>query len=124
MALFLTYAVLFLTPAAAFYGAGKALDWLTRCDGPQRGSRKTVPARPNLERLVGDLRRLEHDYQQIERSDLPARASRLRAVILAYDETLCACCLALDLPRPDLSPLDGLMRLQTEAALAQRGLVW
>lgn len=91
----------------------------------QSGRRRdTAPVAPSLERLVGDLRRLELEYRRIERSDLPARAARLRAVGLAYDDTLRACCRALQLPAPDPSPLSAVTRLETEVALSQRGLSW
>ncbi len=55
---------------------------------------------------------------------MPVRAARLRAVTLAYDDTLRACCAALELPQPDRPPLSPIVRLETEAALAQRGLTW
>lgn len=87
-------------------------------------SRDPAPAEPSVERLVHDLRRLELEFRRIERSDLPARAARLRAVTMAYDDTLRACCRALQLPAPDQPPLSAFARLQTEAALSQHGLSW
>jgi hypothetical protein len=118
-----TYALLAATPAAVFLLAIKALERFTTSRPPLR-RRTAVPVEPSLERLVADLRRLEGDYRRIEASDLPGRAARLRTVTLAYDDTLRACCTALDLPQPDRPPLSPLVRLQTEAALAQRGLTW
>ena len=90
------------------------------------------PARPvppadverSLERLVADLRRLEREYQRIESSNELGRASRLRAVGMAYDDTLRACCRAVGLEAPERSPLSSIHRLQTEAALAQAGVTW
>jgi hypothetical protein len=79
---------------------------------------------PSLQRLVDDLRRLEREYVRVERSDLPARAARLCALNLAYDDTLRACCHALGLAEPSERPLSGVARLRTEAELAQRGLEW
>ena len=73
---------------------------------------------------MSDLRRLERDYRRIEASDLPAKAARLRSVSLAYDDTLRACCRALELPEPDKPPLGPVARLETEAVLAQHGLTW
>lgn len=93
--------------------------------GNQSGRRRdAAPAEPSLERLVNDLRRLELEYRRVERSDLLARAARLRAVTIAYDDTLRACCRALQLPPPDQPPLSAVARLETEAALSQRGLSW
>lgn len=122
MPVLVAYAALLLTPAAAFWLAARALDRLAAWNSPRRPG--PMPSGPSLERLVEDLRRLEREYLRIERSDLPARGARLRTVSLAYDDTLRACCRALDLPEPDAPPLDGLVRLETEAALAQRGLNW
>jgi hypothetical protein len=72
----------------------------------------------------GDLRRLECDYCRIERSDLPRRAARLQSVSLAYDDILCACCKALEIPWSGHPPLAGVDRLEMEASLAQRGVTW
>jgi hypothetical protein len=97
---------------------------LSRLVRSSRGRRtEPAPAR-TLQRLVDDLRRLEHEYIRVERSDSPAKAARLRALNLAYDDTLRECCLALGLPEPGERPLSGLVRLQTEAELVQHGLMW
>ena len=115
------YVVLAVLPAAVFWVAMKGLERFT---SGGRGRSGGQPTGPSLERLVADLRRLEADFQRIEASDLPGRAVRLRTVTLAYDDTLRACCAALELPRPERSPLSPVVRLETEAALAQRGLSW
>lgn len=86
--------------------------------------RRVADPGPSLRRLVDDLRRIEREYVRVERSDLPARAARLRALNLAYDDTLRACCHALGLPEPSERPLSGIARLCTEAELAQHGLEW
>lgn len=121
------YVLLALTPAAAFLGARQAMERLTtRPVGRRSGRRSGVPVasgRP-LGRLVEDLGRLEQDYQRISRSAEPARVRRLRAVGLAYDDTLRACCLRVGVPVPEGSPLAAVHRLETEAALAQRGVTW
>jgi hypothetical protein len=114
------YVVLAGLPAAVFWVAIKGLERFTR-GGGRSG---TSPSEPSLERLLGDLRRLEADFRRIEASDLPGRAARLQTVTLAYDDTLRACCAALELPQPHRSPLSPIVRLETEAALAQRGLTW
>jgi hypothetical protein len=116
------YAALAFVPAAFFCGLAKALDWWVRGGGPSRT--EAVPAGPPIERLVRDLRRLESDYSRIESSNLPRRAVRLQGVSLAYDDTLCACATALEIPWSERPPLDGVQRLQIEATLAQHGLVW
>ena len=117
------YAALAFVPAAFFLGLSKALDWWAR-GGGVRVRNDPVPVGPPIERLVSDLRRLERDYLRIERSALPRRAVRLQGVSLAYDDTLCACCTALEIPWSGRRPLDPVERLQIEATLAQHGLVW
>ena len=117
------YAGLCFVPSIVFYLGMRGLMAFCAWNGPP-WRREPAPQGPTLERLVSDLRRLEGDYRRIEASDLPAKAARLRAVTLAYDDTLTACCRALDLPEPDRPPLGPVERLQTEAALAQHGLTW
>ena len=120
---FVAYAALALVPAAFFLALAKALDWWAT-GGVVRVRRTPVPTGPPIERLVSDLRRLERDYTRIECSDLPRRAVRLQGVSLAYDDTLCLCCTALEIPWSGRRPLDAVERLQIEATLAQHGLVW
>ena len=119
----LGYAALAFVPAAVFLALARALDWWAR-GGSRRRADAAAPAGPPIERLVSDLRRLERDYARIERSDLPRRAVRLQGVGLAYDDALCACCTALEIPWSGRRPLDPLERLHIEATLAQHGLVW
>jgi hypothetical protein len=132
---FLMYAGYAAAPAAILYLAVRLARRITRSADPappRRAARSRRALRPgqaastgrDLPRLVEDLHRLEHEYIRIERSNSPAKAARLRAVNLAYDDTLRECCLALGLPEPGERPLSGLARLQTEAELAQHGLVW
>ena len=120
---FLAYAALAFVPAGFFLALAKALDWWAN-GGGLRVRKDPTPAGPPIERLVSDLRRLERDYTRIECSDLPRRAVRLQGVSLAYDDTLCACCTALEIPWSGRRPLDAVERLQIEATLAQHGLVW
>jgi hypothetical protein len=115
------YAVLAVTPAAALLAAGTALERWCRSH-PRSARQPQAPGRP-LEQLTHDLRRLERDYRRISASDLPGRVGRMRTVALAYDDTLRACCRAVGLPEPQ-DPLDGLARLETEAALTQHGVQW
>ncbi len=118
----LLYAVLTIAPAGSFIACAKALEWWTRSNGTTRSGAGS--SGPEIERLVRDLRRLECDYCRIERSDLPRRAARLQSVSLAYDDTLCACCEALEIPWSGCPPFDGVRRLEMEACLAQRGFTW
>jgi hypothetical protein len=77
-----------------------------------------------VERLAADLHRLAVHLDNVERSDEMHRVARLRAAALAYDDVLLSACRTLDVEVPDSTPLHAVERLQTEAALAQRGLVW
>jgi hypothetical protein len=118
----IAYAALAFLPAAVFLALARLLDrW---AGGGLFRRERAAPSGPPIERLVRDLRRLELDYSRIERSDLPRRAVRLQGVSLAYDDALCACATALEIPSPGRPPLGPVERLQIEATLAQHGLVW
>jgi hypothetical protein len=114
------YAVLAATPAAAFWLARVALERYVR-GRPVIGP---APAGRSLERLVADLRRLEQEHARTTASDMTGRTSRLRAIGLAYDETLQECCRAVGLPEPTRLPLSAVDRLEAEAALAAAGVTW
>ena len=120
------YTALALLPGAVFVALAKALERWSRAESrPRRRSGALPePAGPPIERLVADLRRLGQDYSRIAESDLPRRQSRLQSVTLAYDDALCACCTALEIPAPGRPPFDAIQRLEIEATLAQRGLTW
>ena len=120
------YTALAFLPGAVFAVAAKALERWSRGEGRSRGatSAGSQPVGPPIERLVADLRRLGRDYSRIAESDLPRRALRLQSVTLAYDDTLCACCTALEIPAPGRPPFAPVQRLEIEATLAQRGLTW
>ncbi len=77
-----------------------------------------------VQQIAADLRRLNAYLDEVERSDAPARAARLRAAVLAYDDVLLIACRTLEIPAPERAPLEPVTRLETEAALAQHGLVW
>jgi hypothetical protein len=79
---------------------------------------------PRIEVLAQNLRTLQHEFQRIESSDLPAVQVRLKAVTLAYDDVLLDCCRALDVEPPHEPPLDSVERIEVESQLARRGLVW
>jgi hypothetical protein len=88
---------------------------------PRRALRAQVQP---VERLAADLHRLAVHLDKVERSDEMHRVARLRAVSLAYDDVLRSACRTLEVDVPDSGPLQPVERLQTEAALAQRGLIW
>ncbi|AKU17601.1 hypothetical protein [Luteipulveratus mongoliensis] len=130
MAVLLLYVGICVVPAAIFW-------LLDRCYHAWTGvrpwpwsepARDIEPSRPSshlpLERLVADLHRLELEIARLERSDMPAKVHRLEAVTLAYDDTLRACCVILELPAPPARRLAGVDRLVVEAELAQAGLLW
>ncbi|HEY3629414.1 MAG TPA: hypothetical protein VGL21_00890 [Jatrophihabitantaceae bacterium] len=119
----LVYGLLCVGPAVIVWLVVKGFGWCANWAGPRRQAAPAASTR-SLQRLVDDLRRIEREYLRVEASDLPARAARLRAINLAYDDTLRACCHELGLPEPGERPLSGVVRLQTEAELSQHGLVW
>jgi hypothetical protein len=88
---------------------------------PQRRQRPLVEP---VERLAADLHRLAVHIDTIERSQEMHRVARLRAASLAYDDVLLSACRTLEVEVPETTPLHPVERLQTEAALAQAGLVW
>ena len=89
-----------------------------------RGRPPPRPADISVQQLAADLRRLADHLEQVDRSDAPAKMARLRAAALAYDDLLLSAARALEVPAPERPPLESIERLETEAALAQQGLVW
>ena len=87
---------------------------------PPQPTSDTVP----VEQLAADLRRLAAHLEATYDTDAPAKMERLRAAALAYDWVLLSACRTLEVPLPPMPPLDPVSRLQTEAALARRGLDW
>lgn len=81
-------------------------------------------SRPSIERMTGDLAWLAEEMNRIQHGNQPAKAHRLAAVGLAYDDTLRMCGQALDIPTPVERELTGQERLELEAALALAGLTW
>jgi hypothetical protein len=77
-----------------------------------------------VQKLAADLTRLAAHFEQVDESDAPAKAFRLKAAALAYDGVLLDAARTLQVPAPERPPLQSIERLQTEAALAQQGLVW
>jgi hypothetical protein len=111
-------AAMFVAHLFAVLDAAEALrDRLRR----RRGQRAQVQP---VERLAADLHRLAVNLDSLERSREMHRVARLRAASLAYDDVLRSACRTLEVDVPDSTPMHPVERLQTEAALAQRGLVW
>ncbi len=141
--------VVCLLPALAFVLFSRGFDWLVRFEGFGRRDgrgwqRRRPPAGPaaetlaaqtlaaqtlvaeTLAALAADLRRLDREHAWLLRADVPGKAARLRAVQLAYDDTLLRAARLLEvdeaaLPAP---PLVAATRLQAEAELATRGFTW
>ena len=113
-----TWAVLTLFRVLSGRGAGAGPD--------PHGQTRADPRR--LDRLRRDLARLEREYRTLERTlehgRDPGGPARLHALCVRYDETLVECYEALGLPAPGRPPLSGVVRLQVEASLAQRGVSW
>jgi hypothetical protein len=112
--------VAFLLPTAAGFawlGGVRALRWAQE-------RRLPASAEEPIERLSANLRRLRADLEATEtRSDVPAKALRLRALRGAYLDTLATACQRLDVsppPHGDQVPQAEIYRV--EAALRQRGL--
>ncbi len=119
----LIWGFIFFGPALCFGLFFKGWAWLNDGDNAWHRYRRKAPAGADLGRLTADLRRLRLELDALSRSNEPLRATRLRAVGLAYDDVLCACCLALELPAGP-PPLDGLARIEAEATLAKSGINW
>ena len=121
MGTFALYVALAATPAAAFWAFALGYEWLTRYHPVAQAP---IPADRSIHDLVQDLSRLGSEQRRLRHGDPPAKAARLRSVMLAYDDTLLAACLALGLPEPSEPPLHDDVRLETELALTELGLVW
>jgi hypothetical protein len=113
----LGFTLLLVHIAAVIENAQALLDRLL----PERRERPLVQP---VERLAADLHRLAVHIDTIERSQEMHRVARLRAASLAYDDVLLSACRTLEVEVPETTPLHPVERLQTEAALAQAGLVW
>lgn len=121
----LSYLALCLLPAAVTAVLIRLVSWFVGHERPAATTAPDpVPSARSLEALVATLRRLETDYAAVEASRLPARAHRLQAISLAYDDTLRECCLALEIPPPENPPLPPVERIRTEVELSLRGLTW
>jgi hypothetical protein len=86
--------------------------------------RASSASHPPVEQIAADLHRLSAHLEAVERSRELHRIDRLKAAALAYDALLLQACETLEVEIYASTPLRPLERLETEAALAQQGLVW
>ena len=108
-------------PAVAFTLFARAFDWFVRHPGRPVAIVRNDAA--DLERFRANLRRLAAEHDRLMVSETHGKMTRLRAVQLAYDDTLRQAGALLDLRLPD-SPMPTVGRLQAEAELAAHGFVW
>lgn len=103
------------------------LDWAARALARLWHRVHPPPPKPttvSVEQLAADLRRLAILLERTYATEQPAKMERLTAASLAYDWVLLSACRTLEVPMPQMPPLDSFSRLETEAALARRGLDW
>lgn len=93
--------------------------------GPAGSLMAEITADESLEHIRADLSRLAAHIDRVHGDEhLPGRATRLRALSVAYDDTLLLACRTLELPAPERPPLSAIQRLEAEADLARCGLSW
>ena len=120
------YMALAFLPGAVFVAAAKALERGAGARAGCAGAHVRTPSR-RVHRSSGSSRTCAGSAAttRASRSRIFLGVSlRLQSVTLAYDDTLCACCTALEIPAPGRPPFDAVQRLEIEATLAQRGLTW
>jgi hypothetical protein len=120
----LVYIALCLAPAASFRLLVSALERWSKSAGRER-RRAVGPASDDdmCARFARDLHRLAAEHDRLASAEVPGRATRLRAVEMAYDDTLRIACQALDIDEPP-APWDGVTRVQAEAELVLHGVTW
>lgn len=120
MDVLLMYSALVLAPTVVLLGVDRTVLWWAARTKP---CRTPQPSGRPVEQLTADLARLDAEQRSLSRAPVTTRGLRLRAVSLAYDDTLRACCRAVGVAEPP-TPLSSVDRLVTEALLAQHGLTW
>ena len=117
----IVFAVLCAVPVAVVKSRAAGVAAWARSPG---GKKERAPTRQDArERYGRDLRRLAADHERVLIAKIPAKAARLRALQLAYDDTLVSACRALELDAPP-TPFDAITRVQVEADLVTHGLTW
>ncbi|MFY0407270.1 hypothetical protein [Solicola sp. PLA-1-18] len=124
MDVLLAYVAICFGPALGLLALERFFGWFVGGGHAPWAREPEPPAGPSLAQMVSDLRRLEDAYREAERSDEQAKGHRMRAIGLAYDDTLRACCASLGLDAPETSPVSALERMMMEAELAQHGVSW
>jgi hypothetical protein len=119
----ITFAALCVVPAAVFELFARGLGRWTGHSGGRERRTTSSRQQDDRERYGKDLRRLSADHDRVLTGDVPAKAARLRALELAYDDTLVHACRALELDAPP-TPFDAITRVQVEADLVTHGLTW
>jgi hypothetical protein len=119
----LVYVALCLVPAAVFELGAKGLERWTRYSGGRDRPPGAPDERSECDGHARTLRRLATDHERLLAVDVAAKASRLRAVELAYDDTLREACHTLNVDAP-AAPFSASDRVQVEADLILRGLTW
>lgn len=120
MTVLLMYLALALGPVSLMLVVDRAVKHWSRSS---RVLRSPPPAVRSVQQLVADLARLNAEQRTLAHAGVTSRGLRLRAVSLAYDDTLRACCRAVGVEEPP-TPLSSFDRLQVEAVLAMHGLTW
>jgi hypothetical protein len=119
----ITFAALCAVPASFLDRYGRLLTRWTGASRAQRRREMTLREQAERERYGKDLRRLSADHDRVRSGNVPAKAARLRALELAYDDTLVCACRALELDAPP-TPFDAITRVHVEAELVAHGLTW
>jgi hypothetical protein len=120
----LAFAFVPVAATTAFVHIALIIEWFEALAERLHLRRRKEAKRPPVEQLAADLRRLGAYLAELEQSDNLHRAARLRAAALAYDDVLLRACRALEIEIRADTPMRPIERLETEAALAQEGLVW
>lgn len=120
-----TFVLVCLAPAAFFLLFSRAFDRFTGATErvPARFRRRAAAPADRSVDYARELRRLGTEHARLIDLDVPGKLARLRAIDLAYDDTLRRACQALDLQVPGL-PMDPVDRLHTEAELVVHGVIW
>jgi hypothetical protein len=117
------YALLCLAPVTLIKLAMEALAAWSRYTGSKAPAPTGADKQSQCVRYRATLRRLAIDHDRLLSGNAPAKAARLRAVQLAYDDTLLQACAVLEVDAPP-RPLDTVSRIQIEAELVTHGFSW
>ncbi len=109
----------------ALLGGWYAVRWLPEQLVERRARRHPTAPGPPIDELSARLRRLAAELQAVEARRVPAKAHRLRALLLAYDTTLVEAWHAVCPTDPDPPvPMGHDARTDVELTLTGAGLRW